>query len=85
MKKPKHALNMIVLVIATALFCMAQWQHELLLIDYFWCAPDVYNIPFLTWGTPRITITIGQVSDLTLFLVFVALVLSDLALWFWND
>jgi len=85
MKKPKHALNMVVLVIATALFCMAQWQHELLVIGYIWSDPVVYNAPFQMCSTPLIRMTIGQAYDLTLLLVFAALVLSDLALWFWND
>jgi hypothetical protein len=32
----KHALNMIVLVIATAMFVMSVWQHELLVIGFVW-------------------------------------------------
>jgi len=82
----KHALNMIVLVIATAIFVMAQWQHELLVIGYIWSDPQVYNRVFQWCSVPiPIRTTIGQAYDLTILLVFAALVISDLALWFWSD
>jgi len=81
----KHSLNVIVLVIATLIFVMAQWQHELLVIGYIWSDPQVYNRMFQWCSTLLIRTTIGQAYDLTLLLVAFALVLSDLALWFWND
>jgi len=81
----KHALNMVVLVIATIIFVMSLWQHELLVIGYIWSNPSVYNAPFQMCSIPLIRMTIGQAYDLTLILTSLALVLSDLALWFWND
>ena len=81
----KHALNMIVLVIATAMFIWSVWQHELLVIGYIWSNPNVYNAIFQWFSVPALRSTIGQAYDLTLFFTFLALILSDLALWFWND
>lgn len=78
----KHAWNMIVLVVATAVFVMSVWQHELLVIGYIWSDPAVYNAPFQMFSVPPIRMTVGQGYDLTLFLTFLALVMSDLALSF---
>jgi len=81
----KHALNMVVLVIATLIFVMSLWQHELLVAWWFWQDPAIYNAPFQMCSTPLIRMTCGQAYDLTLLLTAVSLILSDLALWFWND
>ena len=75
---------MIVLVIATAMFVMSVWQHELLVIGFMWGTGGTCNEPFQWCSFPVIRTTIGQAYDLTLLLTFLALILSDLALWFWN-
>ena len=42
----KHALNKIVLVIATAMFVMSVWQHELLVIGFVWGTGGTCNEPW---------------------------------------
>jgi hypothetical protein len=76
---------MALLVLSIAIFIWSAWQHELLVGHYIWDDPMIYNSIFQWFSVPALRTTVGQAYDLTLLISFLALILSNLAIWFWND